>query len=222
MITYKDAVNEVLMRMREDTVATIGSSRLAVTDDPVVDIVKLAVSDSLRFCENAHNWNALRHDWTVNTVAGTHTYALTGANNCATIESVYGDNGAVIKNTPLSEIHRRSASQASVVGIPSVWALNGQDNNGDMRIRLFNTPDSSGVVTVHGFLKSSSLNLDGDKIRIPELPVIYLALAKASAERGETGGSQATELFQLADRYLKDAIGRDAANTDLDNDWIVH
>ncbi len=220
MHTYKDLVNEVLMRMREDTVSSIGSSRISVTDDPVVDIVKLAVADAQVIVQKANQWNAERHDWTINTVVGTPAYNLTNARNRGTIDNVFSSNGQLIRNVPLREIQRKSAI-SSTNGTPYIYAVDGIDTNGDLRIRFYNTPDKTDVINVHGFLKQPLLNLDGDVLYIPDQPVIYMAFALASRERGETGGAQSSELFAMADQYLKDAIALDQANSDLDNDWIV-
>lgn len=220
MHTYKQLVNEVLIRMREDTVTTIGSSRLAVTDDPVVDIVKLAVEDARRIVEEAHNWNALRKDWTITTAVGTPTYSLTGAGNRAIIETLYDSQGGVIRNVPLREIHRKAAV-ASQNGSPYIYAVDGADANGDIKIRLHQTPSSVETIQVHGFQRSKSLNVDADVCVVPDQPIIYLAFALASRERGETGGAQSSELFAMAQQYLSAAIALDSVNSDLDNDWIV-
>lgn len=219
-MNYTDLVNEVLIRMREDTVDSIGGSRLTITDDPVVDIVKLAVNDAKRVVEDSHTWNSLRHDWTFNTVAGTHTYGLEGAAAYATLETVYDSTGSELRNVPLSYIHKKGARQPAN-NTPMYWAANGSDANGDLAIRLFNTPKATLTYTVHGFKRTPELDLDSDKLIVPSKPVIYMAFALASRERGEAGGAQAGELFQMAEQYLKDAIALDCANTDLDNDWSV-
>ena len=215
---YTDIVNEVLMRLREDTVSTIGGSRLTVTDDPVVDIVKLAVNDAKRTVEDAHHWNALRYDWTITTEAGVHTYPLAGAKSHAIVESIYGSNGVELRNVRLAYIHQKSAGNPANNN-PMYWAVSGQDSNGDMSIRFHSTPKSALSYEVHGFKRTADLDTDSDRLIVPSTPVIYLAFALAARERGEAGGAQATELFSMASVYLKDAIGLDAAASDLDNDW---
>ena len=217
-MNYTDLVNEVLIRMREDTVDSIGGSRLTITDDPVVDIVKLAVNDAKRLVEDAHTWNSLRHDWTFSSVAGTHTYGLEGAAAYATLETVYDSNGGELRNVPLAYIHKKSAQQPAN-NTPMYWAANGIDVNGDLAIRLFSTPKANLTYTVHGFKRTPELDIDSDKLIVPSKPVIYMAFALASRERGEAGGAQAGELFQMAEQYLKDAIALDAANSETD--WSV-
>ena len=43
------------------------------------------------------------------------------------------------------------------------------------------------------------------------MPVMHLAVAFATRERGETGGTSAAEYFSMANKYLSDAIAMDAA-----------
>lgn len=219
-MTYTDLVNEVLIRLREDTVTTIGGSRLTVTDDPVVDIVKLAINDAKRTVEDAHQWSALRHDWTVTTQKGVHTYPLAGAKSFASIESIYGESGLSIRNVKLSYIHKKAAGKPAN-NTPMYWAVNGQDLNGDVTIRFFSTPSDAVDYTVHGFKRTPDLDQDSDQLKVPSTPVIYLAFALAARERGEAGGAQAVELFSMASTYLKDAIALDASLSDLDNEWNV-
>ena len=62
---------------------------------------------------------------------------------------------------------------------------------------------------------------EADELLVPEQPVIYLALALASRERGEVGGQTSTDIFGMASNYLKDAIAHDAALNNLEYDWYV-
>jgi len=54
------------------------------------------------------------------------------------------------------------------------------------------------------------LSNDTDVIRVPTLPVIHLAHAMATRERGESGAQSTPELFYTAERTLADAIALDA------------
>ena len=219
-MNYTDLVNEVLIRMREDTVDSIGGSRLTITDDPVVDIVKLSINDAKRLVEDAHTWNSLRHDWSFTSVVGQHTYGLEGAEGFSTLDTVYDSRGQELRNVPLSYIHKKSANQPAN-NTPMYWAANGIDANADLAIRLFSTPKESLTYTVHGFKRTPDLDIDSDILVVPSKPVIYMAFALAARERGEAGGAQASELFAMADQYLKDAVALDAANSGLDNDWTT-
>ena len=54
------------------------------------------------------------------------------------------------------------------------------------------------------------MSADTDTLKIPAMPVVHLAVALASRERGETGGTATQEYFAMANKYLSDAIAQDA------------
>jgi hypothetical protein len=59
--------------------------------------------------------------------------------------------------------------------------------------------------------RQADLTNNTDVIKVPSKPVIHLAVALLARERGETGGTSVAEYFQIADKYLSDAIAIDAA-----------
>jgi hypothetical protein len=60
------------------------------------------------------------------------------------------------------------------------------------------------------FVNNPVSGADADTLAIPAQPVIHMAVALLSRERGETGGTSTAEYFALADKYLSDAIDLDA------------
>ena len=58
--------------------------------------------------------------------------------------------------------------------------------------------------------RNAVLSEDSDTLDVPESPVIQLAVALATRERGETGGTSTAEYFQIANKYLSDAVAHDA------------
>ena len=79
-MTYLEVVNQVLLRLREDTVANVTG-----LDDPVAEMVVALVNDAKQLVEDAHTWNALRSDWAIATTAGDNLYSLTNAGNLSLI-----------------------------------------------------------------------------------------------------------------------------------------
>ena len=69
--------------------------------------------------------------------------------------------------------------------------------------------------------RESQRTNDLDRIFVPTSPVIHYAVAFASRERGETGGTSAQELFSIADASLADAIAFDAARFPSETVWQV-
>ena len=59
--------------------------------------------------------------------------------------------------------------------------------------------------------RQGDLTANTDKLLIPSMPVIHLAVALLARERGETGGTSTAEYFTIANQYLSDAVAIDAA-----------
>ena len=76
---------------------------------------------------------------------------------------------------------------------------------------MYPKPDGVYALKFKCVLPNNALSADSDKLSIPNSPVLHLAIAFASRERGETGGTSTPEYFQMANKYLSDAIALDAA-----------
>ena len=217
-MTYLELVNDVLIRLREDTIDSIGGSSQAELNDPVAYMVKQFVNDAKRLVEDAHTWNALRNEWVVVTSKGTSTYPLTGSGGRAVLDAVYSAWGGAIREATLNKIRKDSLRGGE--NTPMYYAIDGTDANGDARIRLSPTPKATGDFHVYGFQHQPDLQKDTDVLKVPHKPVVYFALAMAARERGEVGGQTSTDIFGLAKGYMSDAIAIDAASNSLDDIWI--
>lgn len=213
-MTYLEIVNKVLRLLRENTVSTLQGQ-----SDVVVNLVSELVNDAKRQCEEAHNWNQLRQEWEITTIADTDTYSLTNASKYAKIEHIV-DSGVVLKNVPLIEINKKKSLNMTS-GRPLRWSVSGVDANNDVSLKFFPIPDQEYTFTVYGFERQGDLVADDDAIKIPEQPVVYLAYALAARERGEVGGQAAIEIFSMASKYLSDAIARDADMASHDFVWYT-
>ena len=71
-MTYLEAVNEVLARLRESTVATL-------TQNAYATLIGHFVNDAKRQVEDAWDWDVQNTTITINTVGGTSGYTLTGS-----------------------------------------------------------------------------------------------------------------------------------------------
>jgi len=203
-MTYLNLVNNVLRRLREDTVTTVEANTYSVMTGDFVN-------DAKKFIETAWDWSALRSTLTITTAADDYTYSLTGS----------GDNGKVfriINDTSNLEMEYQTQAwfdneffvNTPTSGAPKYFTYNGVDGNGDTQIDIYPKPD--GVYSLKAKLvnRNTELSSDSDTLAIPSQPVIHLALALLARERGETGGTSTPEYFAIADRYLSDAIAMDA------------
>jgi hypothetical protein len=211
-MTYLEIVNKVLRLMREDTIASVINP-----DDYVAALVTEFVNDAKRFCEEAHNWNQLRAEWTITTADGTDEYSLTDAGKYAKIEDIYSATYALRKVQYRYMTRLKTTNPSS--NPPRDWAVSGTDASGDVTLKLYPTPNDVYNITVFGFQRQPDLALDDDQLLIPDQPVVYRALALALRERGEVGGQTAAEIFAVAQQHLNDAIARDADMAHLDFIW---
>lgn len=203
-MTYLNLVNNVLRRLREDTVST-------VTNDTYSTMVGDFVNDAKELVETAWDWSALRTTLTITTAADDYTYSLTGS----------GDKGKVfriINDTSNLEMQYQTQHwfdnqffiQNTASGAPEYFTYNGVDASGDTQIDVYPKPDGVYSLKVKMVNRNVPLSNDSDTLAIPSQPVIHMAVALLARERGETGGTSTPEYFAIADRYLSDAIALDA------------
>lgn len=203
-MTYLNLVNNVLRRLREETVSTVAETAYSTL---IGDIV----NDAKRQVEDTWDWSALRTAVTVTTADGTQEYSLTGTSNRATILDVQdATNGAFVN--PKSQVWgRRYDLSTNSNSIPTWYTTDGVDGSGDTQVKLFPTPDGVYSLNFNVVQREADLSSDSDTVSIPSQPIIQLAYAMAARERGEVGGTMAAELFGIAKRVLADAISQDSA-----------
>jgi hypothetical protein len=213
-ITYLQAVNDVLSRLREASVVTVAQTTYSA-------LLGKYINDSKRYVEDAWNWNAHKKTITVNTVAGTSTYVVTG--------SGLRHKGAVINNsTQFGEIRNAplqwilDQQQLSVVqpSQPSYYAWNGNDGT-DSKIELFATPDSAYALKVNLYVPQVDLVAEADVISLLPDAILHLAYARALVERGEDGGLGSSEAYQLGKSILADQIAIESGRYVENDCWVA-
>ena len=68
-MTYLELVNDVLVRLRESTVTTVGETTYS-------SLIGKFVNDAKRQIEDSFNWNVLSTTVTITTVANTSSYSI--------------------------------------------------------------------------------------------------------------------------------------------------
>jgi hypothetical protein len=203
-MTYLELVNKVLTRLREDTVATVGQNSYS-------SLIGEFVNDAKSLVENAWDWSAYYRTVTFITTTNDYTYTITNSGQYTTIESALNDT----QNTFMQYRDRNWFEDTlynggSTTGAPMYWGNDGVDTNGDLKLRVFPKPDGVYTLNFNIFRREDELSSDTNTVSIPWQPIMHLAVALASRERGETGGTSAQELFAIADQHLADAIAIDA------------
>lgn len=206
MPTRLDLVNAVLRRLRETEVDSVDETSYS-------KLIGDLVNDAKTLVETAWDWSALRTTLTVTTLEGVFSYTLTGSQNNIKELNVINDTS----NTPMSYqtqkwFDEKYLMEDVVSGSPLYFTYNGiRSGTGDTKIDVYPKPDGVYTLRFNCVIRKDDLNFDTAFLYIPAPPVVHLAVALAARERGETGGTSASEYFTMANKYLSDAIAIDAA-----------
>lgn len=203
-MTYLELVNAVMRRLREDEVTTVEESDYS-------RLIGDFVNDAKRTVEDAWDWTALRHTYSVDTVAGTSTYPLTNYGVRSKVLYVQDEtSNATVQQESLQRIRHLNLASESAEGVPYYYALNGVDTNGDTQIVFYQTPNDVYNISVYTVRRPNNLTADADTLLVPSSPVIQWAYSYALRERGETGGQSAAEQALFAQNDLATTIALDA------------
>jgi hypothetical protein len=214
-MTYLEAVNSVLRRLREREVAS-------VSENSYSRLIGDFVNDAKNEVETAWNWSALRTTLTLATTANIFNYELNGSQNNFTLLDVINDtdnqfmsyrDGVWFDNAYLN--------QGPVTGSPEYYNFNGVSNDGDTQVDIYPIPDGAYTIRFNVILRNQDLTGDGNDLVIPARPVVLLALAKAIEERGEDGGASSMNAYAAGRSSLADEIALDAARRPEDTLWYT-
>jgi len=212
---YLDLVNEVLQRLRENTVASIPQNKYS-------KLIGLYVNDAKRTVENAWNWDALAVSTPVITTPGTSNYVVTGSGRRQSNISVNDtSNQAYISNVPYKWIQDQQQLSTVQSGNPCYYAWNGFDGT-DSKVELFPTPNGAYTLMFNMTVPQVDLSADGDVLLVPSEPVIAYAYARALVERGEDGGMQSSEAYNIYKAVLADYIALESTRFVENECWVAN
>lgn len=220
-MTFRELINEVLIRLREDTIATDWSGNIndssTVTD--YQKVIGSLINDSKRNIENYHDWLSLRQAVTVTTVAGTKNYNLSSGQQFRVLDVINRDTGVAINQVSREYMNTLTyPSEAS--GDPTHYAFNGV-TSGNLKVDFNPIPKSAQTISFDIVKPQDTLKLAATEITIPEQPVIIGAWARAVSERGEDGGTQASIITAEYKEVLNQAIALDRGNVQYETDWFI-
>lgn len=204
-MTYLELVNDVLQRLREQTVSTVALTSYS-------QLIGKFVNDAKRQIEDAYDWNALGQEVTVTTSAGVYEYSLTGAGQKfrVTSDPLNTTSNVVMRNITVADMRRKQNLQPIVTAVPTEYCFEGVDGSGDAKVQLWGRPN--GVYTVKFFLAvpQAILSSDSTSVLVPDVLVAQNAYARALVERGEDGGFSSSEAYALYRSMLSDYIALEA------------
>lgn len=203
--TYLQLVNDVLTRLRETTVANVSDSDYSA-------LVGKLVNDAKREVEDAWDWEALATTYTITTSNGTTSYSITGAGDASRIHRVYNTtNRLYLEERPHEYfISNIDLAPQTLYGIPSYYATDGLDSSGDLKIQIFPVPNTTYTIKVDGYTPEAELTTNSSSTKLPKVPIVALAWAKAIEERGEDGGVNVSSQYAVAKQALADRIAVEA------------
>lgn len=203
-MTYLEMINDVLTRLRETPVSTASETTYSA-------LIGKFVNDAKRQVEDAYTWNSLEQVITINTVAGTYEYALTGAGQKFRLEDAINvTSNVTLRNISYEWMNRRQNFATPVSGIPSEFIFDGVNGSGDAKVTLYPRPDNVYQLNFTLNIPQATLSSDGTSVLVPDVLVVQNAYARALAERGEDGGLTSSEAYQLYRLMLSDYIALEA------------
>jgi hypothetical protein len=209
---YIQIVNEVLARLRESEVSS-------VNDNAYSKMIGKFVNDAKRNVEDAYNWNALYDTLSATTTADIFNYVLTGSGQrFRVIDVINEDDKIVLREIPTSKMTQLFLFTPTK-GTPFYYNFNGTNVNGDTQVDLFPTPNGVYDIRFNIVLPQPIMTTDSTVLKVPYEPVVFLAYAKALAERGEDGGLASSEAYGLYKTSLADAIAIESGRYSEESAW---
>jgi len=223
MSTYRELINQVLIRLREETIATdwIGAINDSSTITDYQKVIGALVNDSKRDIESYHDWLVLRETVDLTTVSGTRNYNLSSGQDIKILDVINQNQGTHLHQ--ISRTHLNAMKYPSDnSGDPVYYAFNGADSSNNLKIDLEPVPNNVHTISFDINKPQEELTLAATVIKIPTQPVILGAWARAIAERGEDGGTNTSVAATEVINALNQAIAIDSGNARYENDWTVN
>jgi hypothetical protein len=218
-MTYLQAVNKVLKRLRENTDKSVDETLYS-------RLVGEFVNDANRMVEDCWEWSALR-----TTVTQTVTAAdgIISARSQFTLPNVTSQFKTlnVINETQKCFMNLGTQTELQKVkyidpvtpSVPTHYVYGGAFSQGVL-VDVYPVPDKTYTLQFNIVDRTEELTNDTQNILAPSLPVVQFAHAMAVEERGETGGTTAAMLTGVAKSSLSDAISFDAARFPTETIWV--
>ena len=212
-MNYLELVNDVLIRLRESEVT-------GVADNSYSKLIGKFVNDAKRQVEDAYNWNALSETLTVTTTPSLFNYVMTGAGQrFRVLDILCLEKDIFLSFKTTTEMNNFFLNQTPQNSFPQYYNFNGVDTNGDTQVDLYPIPDAVYNINFNIIKPQAALITNTTELKIPSEPVIFLAYAKALAERGEDAGLAGSEAYGLYQQSLADHISIEESRYPGENVW---
>ena len=221
-MTYRGLINEILIRLREETIALDWSGDIndATTVTDYQKVIGSLVNDTKRSVESYHDWLVLRETVNISTVSTTKNYNLSSGQEFKVLDVVNNSTGYQL--TQVSRHYLNSIMYPTdPTGEPTYYGFNGADTSNNLKVDLSPIPTAVQTISFDIVKYQDELTEADTVIKIPSKPVVLGAWARSIAERGEDGGTQSSIAAQEATNSLNQAIMIDGGNAKYELDWFV-
>jgi hypothetical protein len=214
-MTYLELVNDVLIRLRETQVST-------VTQTTYSTLVGKFVNDAKRQIEDAFSWNVLGQTVTISTTGGTYIYSMTGAGQKFQVMDALNTTANVgLQNISFVQMNRFQNLVPTVTGVPEYYAFDGVDSSGDTKVVIYPRPDGVYNLPFALTVPQATLSSDSTLVKVPDVLVVQNAYARALVERGEDGGLNSSEAYQLYRSMLSDYIALEGTRYPENQEFVA-
>jgi len=214
-MTYLELVNDILIRLRETTVATVNETHYST-------LIGKFVNDAKRQIEDAFAWNVLGTTITLSTTSGTYSYSLTGAGQKFQVIDVINVTSNVgMKNIDFASMNRKQNFSTPVSGIPSEFAFDGVDGSYNTKVTLYPRPDGVYSIPFSLTVPQATLSSDSTVVLVPDVLVVQNAYSRALVERGEDGGLSSSEAYLLYKSMLSDYIALEGTRYPENQEFVA-
>jgi hypothetical protein len=214
-MTYLQLINNVLIRLRETQVSTNNETSYST-------LIGLFVNDAKRQIEDAFSWNVLGQTVTITTVAATYIYSMTGAGQKFQVQDAINTTSNIgLQNISFVEMNRYQNLVPTTNGIPQYYAFDGVDGNGDTKVVLYPRPDGVFNIPFSLTVPQATLAADDTDVLVPDTLVVQNAYARALVERGEDGGLNSSEAYQLYRGMLSDQIALEGTRYPENQEFVA-
>jgi hypothetical protein len=213
-MTYLQLINNVLIRLRETQVASNNETAYST-------LIGLFVNDAKRQIEDAFSWNVLGQTVNLTTTGGTYIYSMTGAGQkFQVLDALNTTSNVGLQNISFVEMNRFQNLVPTVTGVPEYYAFDGVDGNGDTKVVIYPRPDGVYNLPFALTVPQAPLAADGTVVLVPDYLVVQNAYARALVERGEDGGLNSSEAYQLYKGMLADQIALESTRYPENQEFV--
>lgn len=214
-MTYLELINDVLVRLRETTVASVAETNYS-------SLIGKFVNDAKRQIEDSFSWNVLGQTITVTTVASTASYSLTGAGQKFQVQDALNTTSNIsLVNISFVDMNRKQNFLPLVESIPTEFVFDGVDGAGDTKVVVFPIPDNVYTLKFALTVPQATLTLAATSVLVPDVLVVQNAYARALVERGEDGGLSSSEAYQLYKSMLSDQIALEGTRYPENQEFVA-